>query len=83
MIITDKNRYKPITFVELKKMSTKYLLFRLKQNRDNMKGIGEYLRRFGVKKKRNSKGLSAKDIVEMLMFIDKNVNVILDRGVRK
>ena len=71
-----ESQYKQITFVELRQLKTKELRFKLRQNRGNLKGVAEYLNRFGVKNDRQKKGLTKENIGEMITFTNKNIDVI-------
>ena len=72
----NKTTHKQITFVELRKLTTKDLIFKLRQNRGNLKAIREYLRKFGTKNK-YSRGLSKAELGVMVVVTLGNLDVIL------
>jgi hypothetical protein len=80
---------KTMTFIELRKMNTKDLFFKLQQNKGNLKGIKEYLNRFGVsaeksvKDKKRSTGLTKEEIVHMIGYTEENLDKILGEIERR
>jgi hypothetical protein len=57
----ENTNYKPIIFIELKKMNNKDLFFKLRQNMGNLKGMKEYLVRFYIKKNNTEKNNNEKN----------------------
>ena len=82
--IVNEIMHRQITFIELKKLNTSDLIFKLKQNRGNLKGIREYLKKFGVKNKHSS-GLSKLELGSMVVVTLGNLDVIfgeIERRIR-